>query len=170
MDSEPGRSLILWTVRVSVALYALAVWRSVFFRNPLAGSDQRYRWLWSLAWGMCVVHVLCAFHFQHRWNHAAALEHTASMTERVVGIHWAGGLYINYVFLLWWGRDVWQLWTRPQHQSGRTFHAVAAFMMLNATVVFGPAWWWLPVTTLLLAMIATHQTRKRSTPANETKK
>ena len=161
MDTEPGRSLILWTVRISVALYAAAV--CLRFSQPSKTNARlhAYRVTWLLSWIFCVVHVICAFHFQHRWDHSAALEHTANMTHRVVGIHWGGGLYINYMFIGWWGANALNLLRRHdslgghQSESPQTdvaMHAVAAFMMFNATVVFGPRWWIIPAAALILLL------------------
>ncbi|MEZ6121763.1 MAG: hypothetical protein R3C49_01155 [Planctomycetaceae bacterium] len=142
MDTVPGYNCIVWTVRLSVALYAASVWKSVNRRNGAFGADRVRAWLWSSSWLMCVVHVLCAFHFQHHWDHDAALLHTAEMTERVVGLHWSGGLYINYLFLVMWGCDCISQLIGIRTHSPVTMQAVAAFMMFNATAIFGPGWWW----------------------------
>lgn len=144
MGSEPGASLILWTARISVMLYAAAVIRCF-------GTSSRTGWqyLWTGSWLMCVVHVLCAFQFEHYWSHAAALKHTAVMTHRVTGLQWGGGLYINYLFLTVWMIHAVTCLRKAKSDSeaspGYWFHAVAAFMMFNATAVFGPVWWWIPV-------------------------
>ncbi|MBL8815551.1 MAG: hypothetical protein JNL58_05945 [Planctomyces sp.] len=143
MDSEPGRFLILWTVRVSVGLYAIAVLMKMQLTTSPT-SARLYRLAWLLSWCFCVIHVVCAYHFQHHWDQAAALKHTAEMTRRVVGIYWSGGLYVNYVFLTLWGVQSMVQLVRDR-PSGRvedlSMHALAAFMMFNATAVFGPAWW-----------------------------
>jgi len=161
METEPGLSLILWTVRISVALYVVALYRFLNCPKSDSGSDRVYRMTWTAAWLMCVVHVICAFHFQHHWNHSAALQHTADMTERVVGIHWAGGLYINYLFLIWWGIDVARLWLKPAKKPTIAFHAVAMFMMINATVVFGPTWWWIPFAIVAVGLPWATKRRQR---------
>lgn len=90
-----------------------------------------------------MIHVVCAYHFEHRWSQVAALKHTAVMTDRVVGWHWAGGLYVNYLFLLAWGIDAYRC-CRTQTPTSAGMQIVAAFMMFNATVVFGPIWWVFP--------------------------
>lgn len=154
MDSFTGRLLILWTVRIAVLLYALATWRYLIVLRPQNKTvDRRYSLLWATAWLMCVIHVVCAFHFEHHWSHAAALRHTAEMTNRVVGIHWGGGLIINYVFLAWWGIDAGRQFRRKQAASSRIFIAVAGFMFFNATAVFGPAWWWIPVSLFVVSAV-----------------
>ena len=167
MDSEIGELLLLWTVRCSVACYVIALWRWLFVERL---PDIAYRRFWMAAWLLCVTHVVCAFHFRHHWDHDVAIQHTAKMTEDVVGIRWGGGLYINYVFLVCWGFSaVGSRWPMPaiQRLAGRLttgMHAFAAFMMFNATVVFGPAWWWIPMG-LVLTMFALGYRRRRSLAA-----
>ena len=154
-----GMNCTLWTVRISVLLYAVAVYRVRV--RPAVGQESPdivYRWTWAGSWTLCIVHVLCAFHFIHRWSHHAALEHTAEMTERVVGIYWSGGLYINYIFLAVWGADA--VAQFRSHRTSKLLHFVAAFMMFNATVVFGPVWWIAPAA--ILVGILSFATYKRS--------
>ena len=84
------------------------------------------------------------------------------MTERVVGIYWSGGLYINYVFLAVWGADAVTQFRR--HTSSKVMHYVAAFMMFNATVVFGPVWWIVP--TIILICVLGFVRFRRPAPGN----
>jgi hypothetical protein len=152
MDTEFGRNMILWTVRFSVVLYVVAVWcRQFGVGRP--GSDRRVTIAWSLSWLLCIAHVVCAFHFEHHWSQEAALKHTAEMTERVVGIHWGGGLYINYLFLTWWGVDACRLIHGSTQRTSAAFQWTAAFMMFNATVVFGPRWWIIPMLIFAIAAV-----------------
>lgn len=142
MDAEPGRSLILWTARISVILYATAClyWWS-------GQKISRASKLWFSSWAACLIHVLFAFHFEHRWSHTAAIRHTAEMTERVTNWYWGGGLYVNYAFLAVWGLHAF-CWLRSGKvglSTNRMMHSVAAFMMFNATVVFGPRLWAIPL-------------------------
>lgn len=164
MDTVLGENLILWTVRISVTFYACATWRYLFHVRRSVGTDNIFRRLWLAAWAMCVVHVICAFHFQHHWNHAAAVRHTAEMTARVVGWYWGGGLYINYVFLLMWGVDAMKRFRASDQGLGIIMHATAAFMMFNATVVFGPAWWWIPLILFVVAMAVNFTRKHRQRP------
>lgn len=155
MDSELGRFLILWTVRISVGLYAIAVLMKIQSAQSPA-SGRLYRLVWLLSWCFCVIHVLCAYHFQHHWDQSAALKHTAEMTSRVVGIYWSGGLYVNYVFLTLWGVQSIVQWVRRETAGrlGNVFiHAIAGFMMFNATAVFGPVWWIAVVAVYLLLIV-----------------
>ena len=148
-----GHDVILWTVRVSVAFYAISVWLAFSDRHTTSRVASAFRFCWTASWLWCVIHVLCAFHFQHHWDHTAALKHTSEMTHRVVGIHWSGGLYINYVFLTVWAADIVRLFRHPAVGSSRLIQWVAAFMMFNATVVFGPRWWWIPLILLVAALL-----------------
>jgi hypothetical protein len=90
-----------------------------------------------------LLHLLCAFHFQHHWSHAAAYEHTAQQTAALVGLAWGGGIYVNHVFALVWGADVVWWWCAPQSYQTRsrwfewTVQGFMAFIAFNATVVFG---------------------------------
>ena len=152
---NPGHEVILWTVRISVAFYAAALW--ILCRPgglPEASTDRYraiFRWCWGLSWFWCVIHVIAAFHFQHRWSFSAGLKHTAEMTDRVVGVHWDGGMYINFVFLTAWAFDAFQIAT-GRRSTSQLMQWAAAFMMFNATVVFGPPWWWIPVILLIGAL------------------
>ena len=171
MSPQVGENLMLWAVRASVACYVVALWHWLFAgRNCKDGfpfPDHTYRFFWFAAWIFCVLHVIFAFHFRHHWVHDVAIEHTAEMTERVVGIRWGGGLYVNYVFLICWGASAIPSWSghggyvemQRWLQSG--IHAFAAFMMFNATAIFGPLWWWIPTLAVVSAVAFRWSRRKR---------
>lgn len=155
--SDVGMLITIWLVRVSVAFYAIAVYRVVDLPPREQRTDSVKKWCWMLSWAFCVAHVIAAFHFIHKWSHDAALKHTAEMTERVVGVHWSGGLFINYMFLAWWGVDaVRQL---AGQRTSLSLHLVAAFMMFNATVVFGPKWWGVPAAILVGLLLMAFRNR-----------
>lgn len=167
MASLSDDQIVIWTARIAVVVYLCAV----FFRLKSVRPDQRRSefidaGLWTAAWGLLLIHVTAAFHLKHHWSHTAALKHTSEMTADVTGLNWGGGLYINYLFLLWWGIDCARMWATVRTQRGTIaddsgpesgaplritgFDAVAAFMMFNATVVFGTVWWLLPLAAFLL--------------------
>ena len=153
MSPEAGEHLMLWSVRASVVCYVVAVWRWIC--APIS-PDRIYARFWLTAWLLCVLHVFCAFYFRHHWSHAAAIQHTAEMTERVVGLYWGGGLYINYIFLICWGISA--VSTPGSGMAlppgiDRSLHAFTAFMLFNATAVFGPLWWWIPTIGVLAAVV-----------------
>jgi hypothetical protein len=145
--------LTLWTARAVVAC-CLVAWLLVFSG---ALRSARGKHVWRAAWTAgCItlaIHVLTAMHFEHGWSHTAALRHTARQTLEVAGIDWGGGLYFNYGLLLLWTADVSLLWIRRdrpirfQLPVRRLTDWACAFIVLNATVVFGPSWW-LPIAAL----------------------
>jgi hypothetical protein len=134
--------LTRWTVRLSLALYALALllrWSAAGRRSRLSWA----RWAWSTGCLFFLLHVIYAFHFYHGWSHAQAYEETARRTEEVVNWRWGGGLYANYVFTLVWLLDVAWWWRGLEAYEARPravewgVQGFLAFMAFNATVVFG---------------------------------
>src|SRR5690606_2887397 len=109
------------------------------------GHGRAVLCVWTAGCVIYLLHVAAAFHFVHDWSHEAACAQTAQQTAAVTGWHWGGGLWINYAFTLWWPLDVAWTWLRGLDGLPRWYivclHAVAGFLMFNATVVFGPAWW-----------------------------
>ncbi len=151
-----GEMLIAWSARVVVAFYLLRLAFDVLVADPVR-RDRWARWAWTVGFVVYLVHVALAFQFLHHWSHAAAVEHAARRTFEVVGFEFGAGLYFNYVFTLLWLIDVVLWWRRSR--PGRmvspayywTMQAIFAFMMFNATVVFGPAFWkWVALGTLVL--------------------
>lgn len=152
--SDSAHPLTLWLARASMAFYAAAVLIMASHTVSRTKGFQLWRVLWSVACLLLIVHVLVAFHFDHGWSHMSAWRQTATQTARVTGLHWGGGLYFNYVFLAMWLADVIVLWRRPDsvHSRPHQFVVLAGFFMaVNATVVFGPRWWFWPVTATGLA-------------------
>jgi hypothetical protein len=149
VDAYVGEALTRWSVRLAVACYLgrvgldLGVWPTRF----KSARIRRARWLWTAGCVFYLVHVLCAFAFFHAWSHERAYRHTASQTAAVTGIEWGGGLYINYAVTAIWIFDVCAWWIGgPPWPYGRriycwTLHAIFAFIVFNATVVFGPPFW-----------------------------
>lgn len=180
---SPGESAMLWSVRLSMLLLAVVFWRWWFAAAPsdpigtsapgtadfaqAHRSRRRTAVLMGTAWLLCVIHVLLAFHIRHHWKLSEAEQHTARVTAQVTGIHWGGGLYINFAFLGWWGGEVVLRWFRP-NRSSRVFQAAALFMVFNATAVFGPRWWIVAVAIFIVASIvvarATAQRHRHGPP------
>ena len=159
-----GEALTRWTVRLAVACYLIRVVLDVVHarRTGGVGIARQARWSWTVGCALYLLHVVCAFGFYHQWSHEAAYRHTARQTAEVIGIAWGGGLYFNYAFTLLWILDLAAWWLRDLDSPYRsspyfwTLHGVFAFMMFNATVVFGPPFWrWLAgIIALLLMVIA----------------
>jgi hypothetical protein len=151
-----GELLIAWSARVVVAFYLLRLAADVLIVDPVR-RDRWARWAWTVGCAVYLVHVAFAFQFLHHWSHAAAVEHAAQRTLEVVGFEFGAGIYVNYVFTLLWVTDVVLWWRRSL--AGRptssvyywAIQAIFAFMMFNATVVFGPAFWiWVAVGALVV--------------------
>ncbi len=151
---------IVWTARAAVALYLGALLADTRPRG--ASSDAAPRsllaaLLWTAAGLTFVIHVGLAFHFLHHWSHESAYRHTAERTQQALGSAVGEGVYVNYAFLLWWLGDLVLLWTAPAWRTRPyriALHAFLAFILFNATFVFGPPWWrWasLPIAAGMLA-------------------
>jgi len=97
------------------------------------------RWIWTFGFAMLLIHLGFAFGLAHGWSHAAAVEHV-----RAVGGSGAG-IAVNYLFVVVWWLDVVWWWVDPRGHANRsgwitgTIHGFLAFVVVNATVVFGPA-------------------------------
>jgi hypothetical protein len=149
-----GDLLIAWSARVVVVFYLLRLAADVLIADPRQ-RDRCARWAWTVGCGVYLIHVAFAFQFLHHWSHAAAVEHAARRTFEVTGVEFGGGIYVNYAFTLLWVADVVLWWRRSL--AGKSIspvyywavHAVFGFMMFNATVVFGPAFWkWIAAAAL----------------------
>ncbi len=154
-----GESLTLWTIRLSLVFYVIAVSLLLLSRrSPFANSA---RMTWTIACGLYVVHVLCAFHFHHEWSHAKAYAHTADQTLEIIGWNWGGGIYFNYFFTLLWTRDVLIWWVTPVKYPKRELflhlatHTFIAFIAFNATVIFATGYvrWMGVVASIWLSML-----------------
>ena len=167
---DTGELLTRWSVRLALALYALALvrrWSSRGRRSALATA----RGLWTIGCLAFLFHVFCAFQFYHLWSHADAYAVTARRTAEMVGWHWGGGLYANYVFTLVWLADVIYWWRGLELYETRR-RAVAwsvrgflAFLVFNAAVVFAEGamrWVSLGVCLFLLAYRGWLALRSRS--------
>lgn len=165
-----GTFAIAWTARGAVACWAAR------FLLPAAGRDRvpltRDATISLLGWLLLVAHTLCAFHFAHHWCHAAAYEHTARRTLETVGRHWGGGLYANYATIAVWAVDLAMLFNAQRR--GRTVprwwrwtaDALIGFMILNATVVFGPRGWrWAAAVAIGIALFQNWRRRRVASPA-----
>lgn len=178
--------LVASTAVAAVGGYAVRVLIDVvgLGSNPAADADQEtttpetrtprsLKWkriAWTFGFVACVCHVLMAFAFHHHWSHSAALEHTAKQTAAVTGIDWGGGVYFNYIFLAGWGFDVGLAWFRSDWwQNAKRYqfamHVTFAFMMFNATVVFGPVHWTYIGTVYCFAILILLGVRRRRAPS-----
>jgi hypothetical protein len=95
------------------------------------------RFFWTLALVTLLIHIAIAFWLAHGWSHDAAVEHV-----REVG-GFGGGILASYLFVLIWLADVVWWWIKPTGRANRprwvswSVHCYLAFIVLNATVIFG---------------------------------
>lgn len=160
-----GDILIRETAMLAVGCYAGRVWIET---APLSSErrQSRSRMIWTIGAMLLLVHVLCAFHFRHVWSHAAAWEHTRQRTLELTGWDSGVGLWANYAITMLWLADVAGWWTRLdwplRHRHWFWFLQLSlAFMMINATAVFGP-WYWMPIAAGYVAMLVVcHLSRRK---------
>jgi hypothetical protein len=145
-SSSLGDDLTRWTVRLSLAYYAMAAGLMLLLRGEewrARGLGRLARTCWTLAWTAYLVHVAVAFHYYHHWSHSDAVEHT----REVSGV--GEGIYVSHLFTLVWGADVVTWWISPNWYATRTswlgkvLHLFMTFIIFNATVVYetGPIRW-----------------------------
>jgi len=149
-----GEFLTAITVRLAVGFYVIRFVAELAFGDQTAVANQRVpRWLFSVGLLFYLIHVACAFHFYHDWSHSDAYLHTANVTLKTVGWESGVGLYFNYLYSLMWFGDVAVWWLRPDWRSRGvrwSLQAIHFFMIINATVVFGPDFW-KPVAAMIFA-------------------
>lgn len=134
--TDPGHRLVFVTAWLAAGLW----WGGA---TLLAGYDDEDRpsepgrYLWAAGAGFAVLHTAVAMHCAHGWSHAAAYAHTASAGG--VG----AGVYVNYAFVLAWVLDaLWAVvspgrYARRSRWLTRAVYGFLAFVVFNATVVFG---------------------------------
>jgi len=163
--------MIFWTIYVSLAFYVVALVWLIIARN---GNWQFARLAWTAAFGFYFAHVVAAYHFQHRWSQADALQHAAKRIDEVVGINWSGGLYVNCVFtliwladLVWWWVDATAYQRRPRWVTA-SLHFFFAFIAFNSTVVFAQgAVRWIGIGVTAVLAVLWIASRKHATPSLE---
>jgi hypothetical protein len=165
-----GELITRWTARVLFACWAARLLLDVS-RSPSPRREILAAWAWTLGCAVYLAHIAAAFAFYHGWSHRAAWEHTAQRTAETVGLDWGGGVYFNYLAALLWSADVLLFWvsrqrgaSEPQALRIRSFHrltvAFMTFLVVNATVVFGPAVW-KPVALAFVAVFVGLSARGR---------
>lgn len=100
------------------------------------------RGIWTAGWICLLAHLVFAMFAVHGGDWSAAYEHTAERTFEAVGWRWGGGLWVNLFTAAVWGIDVGRLWINKAALQRRSAWDLAcqvylAFMMFNATVIFG---------------------------------
>ncbi|MBA4188396.1 MAG: hypothetical protein C0467_10365 [Planctomycetaceae bacterium] len=117
---------------------AMVGWMILAWAAMAVQRNDSARQLWTLGLTALFVHLGFAFGLAHGWSHAAAVEHV-----RAVG-GYGEGIVVNYLFAVAWTVDVLWWWANPTSHANRprwvaiATHGLLAFVVVNATVVFGP--------------------------------
>ena len=130
-----------WSAWPAFLCYAAALAIGFLSREPRRMGLARG--LWTVGWLALVVHVSVAMLLVHHGSWQAAYEHTAERTLAATGWNSGSGVWFNLVTVFVWGFFVLWMWLRPHAVERRprwlewTVHFYVAFMMINATLVFG---------------------------------
>lgn len=91
------------------------------------------------------------------------MHHTAMQTQAAVGWNWGGGVWLNFGTVAVWGWTLCSLKTDSQRFAGlnAAAHFYLAFMMFNATVVFGSHAAQLAGTIICIGLIARYLTPEK---------
>jgi hypothetical protein len=125
------------TIWIAVALFVVgeAAKRAV--------AHRRLAWaLWTTGAIACAVHMALAMGLQHGWSHDRAVEATAAQVDKMFGVRFGLGFYLNYVFLALWIVEA--AWWRAAPESyfgrsGATLFASRLFfalILVNGAVIF----------------------------------
>lgn len=150
-----GDLVINWTARLFVACY--------ISRLILDTADTRDwslragRYLWTCGCLVFLAHIVAAFHWKHHWSHSEAHTHVLNRTAEMTGVQTGVGIYVNYLFATLWCLGTVAWWTSlnwPKHRIAYwSIQAVFAFLMFQATAVFGPPFWKPVAIAVILALI-----------------
>lgn len=146
------------SIWVCLAAYFLAESLSI-----LGGQrcNRAARAAWTVGLAALLVHIASAYHFQHAWSHAAAVETTARRTADVVGFRFGQGIYFNFLFALAWAADAAWWWVDPPGRAARpaglslAIEGFFALLFVSGAIVFesGPVRWFALAGYLALAAL-----------------
>lgn len=154
-----GELLTLWTIRLALVLYT---WVLVGLLTVSPAQRPALRFVWAASVGLFLIHVALAFHFYHGWSHARAFAHTASETERLMGVRFGYGIYFNHLFAVVWLWDAIDWLRRPTRYKAcnpklhLVVHSYLFFIAFNGAVIFedGPVRWIGIAASLVIATLA----------------
>jgi hypothetical protein len=157
-----GLWFTLWTVRVSMVLYAASL--------ALRRRFDVARVLWTAGCLLLWVHVGLALHYVHHWDHAHVVSETARQTFEATGWLSGAGVYFNYATMLVWAGDAAYWWLAGHGRyfaRGRwvalSVHLFLLFMAFNATVVFARgATRWVAAGVCVVLVVAVAFSRRQS--------
>lgn len=156
-----------WLIRVTIWL-AVAAWLLRVFAEASGRSfvapDRVIRWSWLIGALACVAHVVTAMGFGHCWSLTNAMQHTAMVTRKVLGVELPWSVFVNFAFVAFWLVDaVREFRSREARPLGAIRHGVWLTMMLNGTVVFGPRYWlWIAIPGVVTFVIVKWRSRSRA--------
>lgn len=165
---------MMWTrLTIWLALGAYAASELTRSRTRSGSSfrkDQAARALWTLGAVLYLAHVLFAFAVHHDWNHAAAYDYTAQVTEDFTGTRSGAGIFINYAFTALWLWETAWWWLRATSYASRgrgytwTVRGLFLFMIVNGAVIFvtGPMRW--VGVTLVATLVWAWSVENRTVP------
>jgi hypothetical protein len=131
---------VLASARIAVAFMAIG-WCMIIQNKT---ETLLARLTWTLGLFTLIIHIIVAFWLAHRWSHSAAVEHV-----REVG-GFGGGIVVSYLFVVVWLIDALWWWINPSGHANRSkwvgwlINGFLAFVVINATVVFGVPEWRVP--------------------------
>lgn len=138
LDAETVARCSAWP---AVLCYAATLGLRLSCRD--SKHERLIRGLWTAGWLALVLHIGLALSLFHGGNWNAAYEHTARRTQLAVGWNWGGGVWFNLLTAVVWGIDLAWLWRRTVEANRKQpwldicCQVYLAFMIFNATVVFG---------------------------------
>lgn len=130
----PVELVVFGTIAAAVLCWAGA--------EALRGRHPHWGWLWLGGAALTLVHSVAAFIVFYDSSHAVARDETMRQTERLTGITFAGGIYINYLLLVVWLGDAGWWALAPASYARRPAWMTYAsrgfifFIMLNGAVIF----------------------------------
>ncbi len=160
---EPRPPIVAHVITQLTVFGAIAAATLAWALSQLAGTrhERGSRLFWSLGAVLMLVHAVAAFEIFYLRSHSVALAETAHQTVVVTGIDFAGGLYLNYLFVAVWVADAVWWWTAPRShrdRSRRVTHLIRAFflfMFLNGAVLFADGWIrWLGIASVTAVIVA----------------
>jgi hypothetical protein len=111
-----------------------------------AGEAYRSRLLWSVGAILALLHSVAAFVVVYGGSHDTARAETTRQTAALTGVEFAGGIYINYLFLIVWLSDAAWWWLAPSSYRSRpralelAIRGFILFVIVNGAVVFADGW------------------------------
>lgn len=150
---------MIWSIRLALVFYLIRLLVFPPFSRKPRIPEFAECILWSSGCLCYLVHVYAAFDQAHDWSHQSAWEHTADETARMTGWARGEGIWINYLFTLVWAADVIRI--LRAYRTRRVTHpkvdaviqASFAFIVFNATVVFGPPFYRVAAVPVVIVLL-----------------